>query len=241
MMIRRNAVMALCRKEIRSWFYSPLFYGTVLFMQLFLSLWLYYFRAFFVMDSASFRAFFSAFPYAYILVVPVITMKSWAEEKKTGTAELLFTMPLSEWELCLGKFASSFTVLVILLLISLSIPLSLLPLARFDIGVIVTEYAGAFLLGAAALSIGLYLSNLSKNQAAAFLSCAAVLLILMFMNQFTLASGFYFSFLHFISLSYHFESFARGLLDSRDIAFFLLSTLLFLFLNTRLLVSRKWS
>ena len=251
-MIRRGPLTALVKKELCSWFYSPLFYGTGAFFLVFLSLWLYNFQAFLVMDNASFRPLFSAYPFAFILVVPVLTMKSWAEEKKTGTAELLFTMPYSEWELTLGKFLSSFFLLIIYCLATLIIPLSLVPLGRFDIGVLFTEYTGVLLLGACSVSLGIFLSNLAKNQAAAFLSTAIILLGLVFIetiiNRYAPVTGNAVSLrlllnrlLYFLSLSYHFESFAKGLLDSRDIAFFILAAVLFLFLNTRLLIFRKWS
>ena len=246
-MIRKAPILALTRKELKSWFYSPLFYGTGIFFVLFLSIRLYYLEAFFAMDHAGFRSFFAAFPLLYVFVIPVISMKSWAEEKKQGTAELLLTMPVSEWELSIGKFTASFTILLIYIAFSLPVPLSLLPLAKFDTGVMITEYAGTILLGACAVSLGIFLSNLSKNQAAAFLSCASVLLIFMFVHQlndrFAFISNFLFlrRFLDYISLSFHFESFSKGIIDTRDLAFFVFSTLLFLYLNTRVIIYRKWS
>ena len=242
--MRLYSIMALCRKELFSSFFSPVFYGTGAFFLLFVSIWLYYLQAFFAMDTASLRPFFSAFPFAYILIIPAITMKSWAEEKKTGTAELLYSLPLSLWELSLGKFLSSFIVLCIYIFLTVPVPLSILPLARFDLGVIVTEYTGAVLLGASIISLGLFFSALSKSQAAAFLGSAMVLLALMLIDRlnmsFNLPAGFS-RFLYFFSLTFHFESFSRGLLDSRDIAFFVLASILFLFLSTRILIFRKWS
>jgi ABC-2 type transport system permease protein len=235
--------LALAGKECSSWFNSPAFYGAAVFFLLFISVWLYYIGQFFAADTASLRPFFSAFPLAYILVVPVITMRAWAEEKKTGSAELLFTMPFTEWELCLGKFLSSFAVLLILLVLSLVVPLSLLPLGNFDPGVIAGEYAGAVLLGASATSLGLLLSSLSKNQAGAFLGTVVVLLAVMLSSQlaaFGSLPSWFADFINYVSLSFHFDSFSRGLLDSRDLAFFVLATALFLFLNTQVLIFRKW-
>jgi ABC-2 type transport system permease protein len=157
--------------------------------------------------------------------------------------ELLLTMPFSEWDLVMGKFLSSLSLVVLLLLLSLPLPLSLLPLGRFDPGVILGEYTGAFLLGASATALGLFLSSLSKNQAGAFLGSAVVLLLVMLINQIPLsfdlplwlAEG-----INFISLSFHFESFSKGLIDSRDLMFFIVTTVLFLFLNTRVLLFRRW-
>jgi ABC-2 type transport system permease protein len=114
-------------------------------------------------------------------------------------------------------------------------------LGSFEGGVILCEYTGALLLGASASALGLFLSGVSKNQAAAFVGSAVVLLAVMLMNQIPGDLPPYFSELvNYLSLSFHFESFSRGLLDSRDIAFFLITTLLFLFLNTQVLIYRRW-
>jgi len=237
-----SAALALTRKELRSWLHSPALYVITVFFLIFVSVWFFHFQRFFAMDTASLRSFFMGFPLAFILVVPVITMKSWAEEKKLGSAELLFTLPFTEWELVLGKFLTCFTLLFGMVLLTLPVPLTLLPLGRFDPGVIFAEYAGALLLGASASALGLFLSSISKTQAAAFLGSAIVLMAM------TLLTGLaqdmppaFAALVNSFSLTFHFESFSRGLLDSRDIAFFLLSTGLFLFLNTQVLVFRKWS
>jgi ABC-2 type transport system permease protein len=235
---------ALCRRELYSWLNSPAFYGIAVFFLLFLSVWFYYIQRFLIMDMASMRPFFAAFPLVYILVIPVITMRSWAEEKKLGTVELLLTMPFSEWDLVLGKFLSALCLLLGLLVFTIPVPLSLLPLGDFDLGVILGEYAGVLLLGSSAIALGLFLSSLSKNQAASFLGSAVVLMAVMLLSNLTQdlnLPGFLVEFLNYFSLSFHFESFSRGLMDSRDLAFFILTTVLFLFLNTRVLIFRKWS
>jgi len=123
------------------------------------------------------------------------------------------------------------------------LPLSLMSLGSFDAGTIFCEYLGAFLLGSSAISLGLLLSCLSKNQAGAFLGSAVVLMVVMLVDQITrtinlpqwLAQS-----INFISLSFHFESFSKGLIDTRDLLFFILSTALFLFINTRVILFRKW-
>jgi ABC-2 type transport system permease protein len=234
---------ALAKKEIYSYGNSPAFYGITVFFLLFCSIWLFYFQRFFTMDTASLRPYFASFPIVFILIIPALTMKSWAEERKLGSVELLLTMPFSEWDLVLGKFVSALAVLAGILALTIPLPLSLLSLGDFDGGVIVCEYIGALLLGASATALGLFLSALSKNQAGAFLGSAVVLLAVMLINRLTLtfdlpqwlAEG-----INFVSLSFHFESFSKGLIDSRDLAFFILSTILFLFLNTRVLIFRKW-
>ncbi|MDR0443049.1 MAG: ABC transporter permease [Treponema sp.] len=236
--------LILARKELYQYLYAPAFYGAAVFFLLFCSIWLFYLQRFFSANIATLRPYFGAFPIVFILVIPVITMKSWAEERKTGTVELLLTMPFREWDLVLGKFFAALAVLTMMLLLTLPVPMTLMRMGDFDAGTIFCEYIGAFLLGASATSLGLLLSSLSKNQAGSFLGSAVVLMAVMLISQFTfslnlprwLAQG-----INFFSLAFHFESFAKGLIDSRDLAFFLLSTALFLFINTRVILFRKWN
>jgi ABC-2 type transport system permease protein len=237
-------ILSLARKELFSYLNAPAFYGAAVFFLLFCSIWLFYFQRFFTMNVASLRPYFGVFPLVFILIIPVLTMKSWAEERKTGSIELLLTMPFSEWDLVLGKFCATFTLLVMMLILTIPLPLTLSPLGEFDIGVIVCEYIGALLMGASAIALGLLLSSLSKNQAGSFLGSAVVLMATMLISQVTfslnipywLAQG-----INFLPLSFHFESFAKGLLDSRDIVYYAASTVLFLFITTRVILYRRWS
>ena len=233
----------LAKKELVQYLNAPAFYGAAVFFLLFCSVWLFYFQRYFSVDQATLRPYFGVFPIAFILIIPVITMKSWAEERKTGTVELLLTMPFTEWDLVLGKFFSAFGVLCMMLVLTLPLPLSLLSLGNFDAGTIFCEYLGAFMLGASATALGLLLSCLSKNQAGAFLGSAVVLMAVMLVNLITLSFNlpqWLARFINFISLAYHFESFTKGLIDTRDLAYFVLSAALFLYLNTKVILFRKW-
>ncbi|MDR2784023.1 MAG: ABC transporter permease [Treponema sp.] len=235
---------ALIRKELYSALHSPVFYGVAVFFLLFVSIWLFYLQKYFALDSATLRPFFSAFPLAFILAGPALTMKSWAEERKLGSVELLLTLPCSEWELVLAKFLSAFILLAGVIILTLFVPLTLFPLGSFDIGVMCGEYIGVLLLGASVISLGVLLSSLAKNQAGAFLGGAVALVVVILINQTTTSFNlpvFVADALNFFSLSFHFETFSKGIIDSRDVAFFVLSTLLFLFLNTRVILYRKWS
>ena len=242
MQIRKSIILA--KKELFTQTNSPAFYGICLFFVLFSAIWLFYLNNFFSMNVASLRPYFATFPIVFILVIPMLTMKSWAEERKLGSIELLLTMPFSEWELVTGKFIAAFGSVMFLLLLSLPVPLSILPMGNFDPGVLLGEYIGALLLGASASALGLLLSSLSKSQAGAFLGCTAVLLISMLINQLTMALALpplIAGGINFFSLSFHFDSFTKGIIDTRDFSFFVISTVLFLFLNTRVIIFRKWS
>ena len=236
--------LALARKELYSYTHSPVFYGIGVFFLLFVSIWFFYFHRFFALNIATLRPFFAAFPLGFIMVIPVLTMKSWAEERKLGSIELLLTMPFSEWDLAIGKFLAAFAALSVIMALTIPVPLTLAPLGDFDAGVILGEYAGALLLGASATALGLLMSSLSKHQGAAFLGCAVVMLLTLLLSQLTqslnlplpLMEG-----INFFSLSFHFETFAKGIIDTKDAAFFIISAGLFLFLTTRVLLLRKWS
>ncbi|MDR0464670.1 MAG: ABC transporter permease subunit [Treponema sp.] len=235
--------LILARKEIFQYLNSPMFYGAVVFFLVFCSSWLFYFQQYFALDQATLRPYFAIFPMVFIFVIPVITMKSWAEERKTGTVELLLTMPFTEWDLVLGKYFSALSVLCVMMLLTIPLPLTLLSLGHFDGGMIFCEYLGAFLLGASAVALGLLMSCLSKNQASAFLGSAVVLVFVMLIDQVTrfidLPQGLA-GFINFFSLAFHFESFTKGLIDSRDLAFFIVSAVLFLYINTKVVLFRKW-
>jgi ABC-2 type transport system permease protein len=236
-------IIALTRKELFSYLNAPAFYGAAVFFLLFCSIWLFYFQRFFTMNVATLRPYFGIFPLVFILVIPVLTMRSWAEERKTGSIELLLTMPFSEWDLALGKFFSVFTLLAMMLILTIPLPLTLIPLGEFDAGVIVCEYIGALLLGSSATALGLLLSALSKNQAGSFLGSAVVLMATMLVSQVTFSLNLPYwlaQAINFFSLSFHFDSFTKGLLDSRDLVYYLASTALFLFITTRVILFRKW-
>jgi len=134
-------------------------------------------------------------------------------------------------------------VLLMMMILTLPLPLSLFRLGNFDAGVLFCEYTGAIMLGASAVALGLLLSSLSKNQAGSFLGSAVVLMFVMLINLVTSSFGlpqWLSGFFNFFSLAYHFESFTKGIIDSRDFLFFVLSTALFLFINTRVILFRKW-
>ena len=238
-----RSTLALARKELFSYLNAPAFYGAAVFFLVFSAVWLFYIRQYFTMNSATLRPYFETFPLVFIMVIPVLTMKSWAEERKTGSIELLLTMPFSEWNLVLGKFLATLALLAMMLVLTIPLPISLFPLGDFDPGMILCEYIGTLLLGASAIALGLLLSSLSKNQAGSFLGSAVVLMLTMMASQFAFRLNLpqrLTEFINFFSLAFHFESFSKGLLDSRDVIYFAISTALFLFLNTRVILFRKW-
>ncbi len=236
-------IVSIVRKEMRSYFNSPIAYIVIIFFLVFSAIWLFYINGFIARDTASLRSYFAIMPIIFVGLVPALTMRSWAEESKLGTDELLFTLPYRETELVLGKFLSAYGLIILALLLTIPLPITLAPLGDFERGEIVGEYLGVGLLGAAATAIGLFISSLARNQITAFILGAVALLFITLVNQINVVLDlptWLASVINYISLRYHIESFIRGVVDTRDLVYFLALTFLFLYLNTKTLVLRKW-
>lgn len=234
---------ALVAKELRTYFNSPVAYIVITSYLVFTSVWFFHIQRFAAADTASMRAYFGIVPVLFIVLLPALTMRLWAEEHKMGTAEILVTLPYRDVELVIGKFVSAFAVLCAMIALSIPVPVTIAPLGAFDAGQILGEYLGILLLGSAGISIGLFVSSVSRNQISAFLAGAAVLLAFTLIGQAAIVlelSGSASSVVHAISFQQHFESFVKGVLDTRDILYFLVLTVFFLYLNTKTLALRKW-
>jgi len=236
-----NNVYAVFKKEFRSYFNSPIAY---IFITAFLvfSGWLF-FRGFFLIGQATMRPFFSILPWEFLFFVPAVTMRLWAEEKKMGTMELLMTLPLKDGEIVIGKFLAAFLFLAITVLLTITFPLTLYYLGKPDLGPILGGYIGALLMGAAYLSIGLFISSLTENQIVAFILSVFACFGLFIIGEpivLTALPGWLAGFFSFLGLGSHFQSIGRGVIDSRDIIYYLSVIIFFLFLNTRFVESRKW-
>ncbi len=239
--MRRTAAVA--RRELAAYFDSPIAYLVVVFFLVVTSAWFFFGEQFFAQDTATLRGYFSLWPTVFILLLPAITMRSWAEEQRQGTAEILLTLPLRERELVLGKFAAALGLLLIVAALSLPVPLSVLPLGTFEAGPIATQYLGVLLLGSAGLAAGLFVSSLSANQISAFLLGVVFLLVITLIGRvpaFLALPGWLSGALTWLSLDFHFDSFRKGVFDSRDAVYFLVLTVGFLTFNTRVLLLRRW-
>jgi ABC-2 type transport system permease protein len=234
-------ILIIAKKEFKSYFISPIAY---VFITVYLVITNFlFFQGFFLNNQADMRGYFSLLPWVFLFFVPAITMRSWAEEKKARTLELLLTWPLSDVEVVVGKFLASFAFLTIAILASISIPVTIMMLGSPDMGPILGGYAGAILMGAAYLAIGLWISSHTENQIIAFIVGVVVTFLLFIIsNPFVLmaAPAWMAPVLNYIGLGNHFESIERGVIDSRDIVYYLSVVGFFLFLNVQSLGSRKW-
>jgi ABC-2 type transport system permease protein len=244
-----KGLSAIYRKELGSFFNSSIAYVfLILFVLVPNLMFFFFFGGIFKEGTATMRSFFMILPFVFIVFIPGLTMGSWAREKEDGTIELLFTFPVSESQVLFGKFLASLTLVIIALAATFFIPLlTQLYLGNFDWGQIFAQYFGSILLAGCYIAITFFLSSLTMELIDSFLLSAALLLI------FTL-SGFFPQALQFpdwlawlkeffiwTSLSTHFANFSKGVIDSRDILFYLGVIVIFFYLNLRSLESRKWS
>lgn len=227
-------------KEFKAYFSSPVAYIFIISF-LVVTNWLF-FRTFFLTNQASLRAYFSFLPWVFLFLAPAITMRSWAEEKKLGTAEILMTLPIKDYEIVLGKFFSSFVFLVLTLCLTFPLPITVMMLGSPDPGPLWGGYVGAFLLGGAYLAIGLFASSLTENQIIAFIVSIMICFVLLIVGEdFVILSmpSQLVPILSYLGLGAHFQSLGRGVIDSRDIIYYLSVIGFFLFLNQLSVESRR--
>ena len=234
-------INAIFKKEFRSYFNSPIAYIFITFF-LGISSWLF-FQTFFLVNQAEMRDFFGLMPWIFLFFIPAVTMKLWAEEKKIGTAEILMTLPVRDYEVVVGKFLASFGLLAITALFSLGLPFSVIYLGDPDGGTIVCGYIGLLLMGGAYLAIGLFASTLTENQIIAFILGITICFVLLIIGtDYVLFStpDWLYPIFSYLGLSAHYSSILRGVIDSRDIIYYFSIIGFFLYLSTLSVESRKW-
>jgi ABC-2 type transport system permease protein len=231
---------ALVKKELKLYWNSPIAY---IFIVVFLGfmMWLF-FRGFFLINQAEMRDFFAIIPWIFLFLIPALTMRMWSEEYRSGCIETLLTSSITIREAVLAKFLASLIFLAITLFATILLPFSISLLGNLDWGVVFTSYFGALLLGGAYLSIGVALSAFTQNQIIAFIT--SILLCFTFfiigdpIVTFNLSS-FFTPILEFFSLSTHYSSIMRGVVDSRDLIFYISFIGFFLYLNIQTLKFKK--
>ncbi len=236
-------VAAIARRELRAYFTTPVAFIVVVFFLVVTSAWFFYAQQFFAQDTASLRGYFSLWPIVFIMLLPALTMRSWAEERRQGTAEILLTLPVRERELVAGKFAAAVILLLVLVVLTLPLPLSLLPFGAFEPAQVAMEYLGVLLLGCAGIAAGQFVSALSANQISAFLFGVAFMLVITMIGQIPAVAvlpGWLASVFSWVSFDFHFDSFSKGVLDTRDVLYFVVLAAGFLYFTTKVLLMRRF-
>jgi len=251
-------IAAIFKKELSITFTSPIFYAAA-FIFLVVSGYLFYSNTAhfsilsFQATSSPYMSerlnvsdmviipLFGDFSTILLLMLPLITMRLYAEEKRTGTIELLFTYPVSDMAVLIGKFCATVLVLLTLLLGTIPYLIILEFFGGLEWGVVISGYLGMILLGGSFIALGIFTSSLTENQiVAAVLSFGALLLFWMLGWTTSISGPSLSAILVHISIVSHFDSFTVGLVDSRDIVFYLSFIFFWLFLTLRFLNSRYW-
>jgi len=208
------------KKEFRTYFVSPIAY-IVISIFLIVTGW-FFFSTFFLFNQANLRNFFSLLPVVFAFVVPAVTMRLFSEELNVGSYEILLTMPVTYREVVLGKFLAGVAFVTAMLLPTLAYPVTITFLGDLDWGPVVGGYVGAVLLGASFSAVGLFASSLTRNQIVAFIVGVAICFTLVLIDKilFFLPSPLV-GVLEYLGADYHFENISKGILDSRDIVYFL--------------------
>jgi ABC-2 type transport system permease protein len=236
-----KTIYVLFKKELMSYFNSPIAY---IFIGVFLvtANWLF-FKNFFLYNETSLRAYFDLLPWIFLFLCPAITMRLWSEEKKSGTIEFLLTLPVTDWQVVWAKFLGALIFLALTLVLTFTLPLTASFLGKLDWGPVIGSYLGSLFLGGAYLALGLFISSLTKNQIIAFvLALVACFGFFIVGADFTLtgAPQFIVPILSFLGLGSHFNNIARGVIDSKDIIFYLSFIFIFLWLNSKVIAGRAW-
>ncbi|HUW53981.1 MAG TPA: ABC transporter permease subunit [Rhodanobacter sp.] len=225
-----NPVSAVMRRELRSYFVTPVAY---LFLVIFLVLsgiLTFYAGDFYERGQADLQPFFVMHPWLYLILVPAITMRMWAEEAKSGTLELLLTLPLTLWQAMLGKFLAAWLFIGLALVLTFPVWVTVNYLGAPDNGVILVGYLGSWLMAGTFIAIGACMSALTRSQVVAFILTALVSVLLILAGQPQVMDFFHGTLPRqlvnaaaHLSMLRHFQAIARGVLDLRDVLYFLLS------------------
>ena len=241
---------ALFKKEISNFLSSLIGIMVIVVFLLVTGLFLWVFQSDFNLLSygyANLDGLFILAPWVFLFLVPAVTMRSFAEENRTGTIEMLLTKPLSDWQIILAKFFAG-VVLVFLSLIPtavyyFSVYRLGLPMGNLDSGGILGSYIGLFLLSASFVSIGIFCSSVTNNQILAFILAVFLCGFLYIGFEFIYSLSLFGAidlFIQRLGMSAHYSSISRGVVDTRDILYFLSVMVLFLSMTKLVLASRKW-
>jgi ABC-2 type transport system permease protein len=223
-----RAILTIAKRELSSYFTSPVAYVFLVIFLLLTGFFTFTTGNFFERGEASLGSFFSWHPWVYLMLVPAVGMRLWAEERRSGTLELLLTMPVAPWQAIVAKFAASWAFLAVALALTFPTVITVNVLGDPDNGMIVAGYLGSFLLAGAYLAISCMTSAMTRNQVVAFI-VSVVLCLFLILAGFTpvtdllvrWASPAVVDTVAAFSVVTHFDGFQRGVIDTRNLFFFL--------------------
>lgn len=222
-----NNIWAIVKRELSGYFASPVAYVYIVIFLLLSGFFTFMVGGFFERGEASLTAFFLWHPWFYLFLVPAVGMRLWAEERRVGTLELLLTMPITAWQAILGKFLASWLFLGLALALTFPLVITVNYLGDPDNGVILAAYCGSFLMAGAYLAITCMTSALTRNQVISFILSVVICLFLVLAgfppvtNLLARLSAPLVELVASFSFITHFDAFQKGVLDTRDIVYFL--------------------
>jgi ABC-2 type transport system permease protein len=241
-----RTVGIIMRRELASYFATPLAYVYILIFLLLANVFTFYLGGFYELGQADLGSFFGFIPFLYLFLIPAIAMKLWAEERKSGSIELLMTQPVTLWDAVLGKFLAAWLFTGIALALTFPLWLTVNYLGKPDNGTILAAYVGSFLLAGGFLAVGSCMSALTRNQVVAFILGVVVCFVLV-MAGFPMVIDVFrtwapLSLVEAIASLFfltHFQSIAKGVIDLRDLLYFAMLIGLFLYATAIALELRK--
>jgi len=226
-----NGFRAVFKRELKGYFTTPVAY-VFLVIFLFFAGYFPFKDRFFEARQADLRLFFNWIPMLFVFMVPSTAMRLWSEERKSGSIELLFSLPVTTTQAVLGKFAAAWIFLGIALLLTFPMPLTVAYLGSPDLGPIITGYLGGFLMAGGYLAVGCFFSALTKNQVISFILAVVACAVLFFIGLPTTLNylgGFlpssFLTAVENLSFQAHFESMQKGIVDFKDVSYFALMIL----------------
>lgn len=232
-------VLAIAKREFTSYFNSPIAY-IVAVVYITTSGYLF-FKQLFIEGQADMRPFFGLAPLLFLFIMPLLTMRLLAEEKREGTLELLLTMPVTDWQVVVGKYLASVGLIAVLLALTLTFPFTVASLGALDKGATFAAYVGLILMGGAYAAIGLMASAFTRNQIVAVLIAFFICFALFLVGQLVqILPPSFAPIANAISITTRFQNIARGVLDSRDVLYYASMIFGCLLIAESTLESRRW-
>jgi len=234
-----NIILTIFKKELKSYFYSPVAY-IVIVVFLIITGW-FFTSTLFVAGVISMRNVFDIIPFILLFFIPAISMRTFSEEKKAGTIELLLTKPITDFEIVLGKFFSTLTLAALTFIPTVIYVISLKFLGPLDIGSIFSAYVGLVLMAGLYISIGIFASSITENQVVAFIISFLIIFALFMMNKILVfVPPILVPIIEYISTDFHFSSITRGVIDTKDLIYYFSGIYIMLLLTKTSLEGRKW-
>ena len=240
-----NGVMAVMKRELRSYFATPLAYVFIVIFLATSSAFTFFLGNFYERGQADLASFFTFHPWLFLFLVPALSMRLWAEERKSGSIELLMTLPIEVWQAVLGKFLAAWIFTGLAIALTFPIWITVNYLGAPDNGVILAAYLGSFFMAGGFLAVGACISATTKNQVIAFILSVVVCFLLLLagyglvLDWFSWAPQSVVDAVASLSFLTHFTNISKGVIDLRDVVYFGLLIATCLYANTIVLHLRK--